>query len=147
MKLLQLVAVLMSVVFMSCSKSDLSAAETSQLQGSWRMVQVETNNGQKVLKPVSEIGNVDITFNTKSTNSGLLTGVTPRNEIGTSQYQITADQKLMVDSFTVSNDETETAWGKEFVANFTSNSNYSFDCDGMLCIKSNGKTLVFKRII
>ena len=147
MKLTTVLAILMSVFFMSCSKEELSVAEKSDLQGSWRMVEVKNGNSGSMAKPGNEIGNVDITFNTNSEFTGLLTGVTPRNEISPSNYQTTADKSLLINDLKISNNQAETAWGNEFRNNFSNSTKFHFDAEGNLCLKSTGKTLVFVKII
>ena len=133
-------------ILCSCQReatNNLSPAST--LNGSWKMIIVEDDaSGTAITKPSSVQGDVVITFSPSISSPGTYYGHTPSNEIGQSQYTVTADRLLTILNLAMTK-VAETSWGAEFVDNIRAARNYQFEKNGNLDIRTVNKTLVFHR--
>jgi hypothetical protein len=135
-----------SFIQLSCSKKEIAVPVPTSLEGHWRMISVtESSSGATTTKPSSVQGDVDIVFNTLSSNRGAFFGYTPTNTIFQSNYSTDANHSLAVPALNMTK-VGETSWGNEFVSNIRYSRKYSFESNGILNIKTANKILTFKKV-
>jgi hypothetical protein len=134
-------------IFLSCAKKDSVVSPLKSIEGKWRMTIVKDNvSGFTTIKPSTVQGDVDITFTSTGLTSGIFSGNTPTNNIWQNDYSIGNNMTISIRNLNMTK-VAETSWGSEFVDHIRNSSEYSFERDGKLSIKTINKTLTFKKIV
>lgn len=129
----------------SCNKSVDAGSVPESLNGVWRMIKVKENSsGITSTKPSSLQGEVEISITTKTSSTGIFTGVTPSNQITENNFFVDTKQSISIPVLGMTK-VSETPWGDEFVANIREAKQYYFDTRGILNIITRFKTLSFQK--
>jgi hypothetical protein len=142
----KLLFILFTITFLlACKKAELTTI-APVLNGSWRMEEVHDNlTNTTTTKPVTLIGNVDITFAFNDYYTGNITGATPTNSLSGS-YAVSQNRSINVTAVTITK-VAETSWGQLFLDNINNAESFVFNSNGRLRINSTtNKVLIFVRL-
>jgi hypothetical protein len=142
---LLLFVVLLGLTQIGCKKSSLTDPAPTSLDGKWRMIVVKDNaSGLKITKPKTIQSDVEITFTSINSTTGIFIGNTPTNDIWQNDYSTGTNQSISIPCLSMTK-VAETPWGNEFVDNIRSSVEYSFEIGGRLNIMTTNKTLTFQK--
>jgi hypothetical protein len=136
---------LLPVIFLSCTRETdtRNIPDPAALAGTWRMVTVKNNvNGQQTFKPITEPGDVHISFAVAGSAGGSFTGKTPSNDIWPNSYATGTGGTMSIPVLAMTK-VGEGTWGNEFVKHIREAQTYHFGSDGKLHIQTIARTLIF----
>ena len=102
--------------------------------------------GSILVKPPNVIPDVEISFTSTGSTTGIFFGHTPGNTIHDSEYTTDPGQSLHVVSMDMTKFMEPPPWGPAFYDNFRDSQSYNFDANGRLNVITINKTLIFQRL-